>query len=51
MRGIYPASFEPTFMAIGKVLELSDKITAAGIHVYLGSILKKKKPYTLYTLV
>ena len=35
MRGIYPASFEPTFMAIGKVLELSDKIFAGGYILWL----------------
>ena len=29
--GESPASFEPTFMAIGKILELSDKISAGRI--------------------
>ena len=28
--GDSPASFEPTFMAIGKILDLSDKISAGG---------------------
>ena len=28
--GTVPASFEPTFMAIGKILDLSDKISAGG---------------------
>ena len=39
-----PASFEPTFVAIGKILDLSDKIYTGGIFgVHFEKKTKKRK--------